>query len=365
LTASVYTDTNRASAPRSNPWIVNAPTDLLFIHGGIFFIAFAFFLLFVGNPNGNITLSGSVSERLLYCIWLSGQMILTAPHTMATLARAYATAATRRKYSFYCWILPFLLLPAAWAGVTVPGAASVLAEIYLLWNFQHVCSQAYGISLIYCHKSGYFLEEKERILLKYLFLAIATFGILVELSDVNLHRSDFFGLSLPFWGLLPASCLQVFHAVLLLVLLAFAALVLRRRSKLGQWLPPSVISLLAAPLIWVLLPGGMRLAYGILVGPFWHSSQYMVLSLACYQKQRHADAKCLTLAERGTMQYAAVLTIFGIAVSVGIPIVLVVLGFDWLRCYSTMIAVINIHHFLLDGAIWRLRDPEVRRLLLQ
>jgi hypothetical protein len=39
-------------------------------------------------------------------------------------------------------------------------------------------------------------------------------------------------------------------------------------------------------------------------------------------------------------------------------------GFDYKVAFATIFCVINFHHFLIDAAIWRLRDPRVRNLLI-
>lgn len=36
---------------------------------------------------------------------------------------------------------------------------------------------------------------------------------------------------------------------------------------------------------------------------------------------------------------------------------------DPLDAFGTFVLLINIHHFFIDGAIWKLRNPEVRREL--
>ncbi len=54
----------------------------------------------------------------------------------------------------------------------------------------------------------------------------------------------------------------------------------------------------------------------------------------------------------------------GMVIYVCIPQVLVNYGFDFVATATIIQACINFHHFVSDGAIWRLRDKTCREILL-
>jgi hypothetical protein len=56
--------------------------------------------------------------------------------------------------------------------------------------------------------------------------------------------------------------------------------------------------------------------------------------------------------------------VIGIFIYGGLPGLLQDFGFDYKVAFATIFCVINFHHFLIDAAIWRLRDPRVRNLLI-
>jgi len=42
------------------------------------------------------------------------------------------------------------------------------------------------------------------------------------------------------------------------------------------------------------------------------------------------------------------------------PTYFLAVGSGWLIFFSALAAAINIHHYFTDGAIWKLKDPDVR-----
>jgi hypothetical protein len=63
------------------------------------------------------------------------------------------------------------------------------------------------------------------------------------------------------------------------------------------------------------------------------------------------------------------LVIAGIIFLKGPPLTSRILGPGWYSgqamrdAFGTFVLLINIHHFFIDGAAWKLRNPEVRREL--
>jgi tetratricopeptide (TPR) repeat protein len=96
-----------------------------------------------------------------------------------------------------------------------------------------------------------------------------------------------------------------------------------------------------------------------------HSAQY--LWITSYYAKREATAGNETGKPGGwrPLVYFAVLVVGGIALFVPGPwLVSRVLRQDFTTSFLAFTALVNIHHFLLDGAIWKLRDGRIASLLL-
>ncbi len=69
------------------------------------------------------------------------------------------------------------------------------------------------------------------------------------------------------------------------------------------------------------------------------------------------------LSVRGAI-YLALVVAGGYLIYVRAPQWSMHLGISYSTAFVTIFAVINFHHFLTDRAIWKLRDPKVRDVLL-
>ena len=92
-----------------------------------------------------------------------------------------------------------------------------------------------------------------------------------------------------------------------------------------------------------------------------HSAQY--LWITSYYARREAGTK----GEAGWRPFAyfAVLIAGGIALFIPGPwLASRLFHFDFAASFLIFTALVNIHHFILDGAIWKLRDNRIAALLL-
>ena len=64
------------------------------------------------------------------------------------------------------------------------------------------------------------------------------------------------------------------------------------------------------------------------------------------------------------LRYWAMVIMAGIALYVGIPHVLTAYGFEFVIVATVIQACVNFHHFVTDAAVWRLRDPVSRKILI-
>ena len=101
--------------------------------------------------------------------------------------------------------------------------------------------------------------------------------------------------------------------------------------------------------------------------PAFHSLQYLLIALFV-QLKRRTDAGT---AEYPTQLLAAEAIRWGIAnviggglLFIGLPVGLVALGFPPVIAFGLVIAAVNIHHFFVDGVIWKLREPATSSALM-
>ncbi len=92
-----------------------------------------------------------------------------------------------------------------------------------------------------------------------------------------------------------------------------------------------------------------------------HSAQYIWIT--SYYQQR--EARAAGQAGWRLTRYFLTLVAGGIALFIPGPwIVSRVLHFDFTTSFLIFTAVVNIHHFILDGALWKLRDSRISAVLI-
>ncbi len=143
---------------------------------------------------------------------------------------------------------------------------------------------------------------------------------------------------------------------------------LARRASWKALLPSA--TLVTTQFLWFLLPAMIELingqevpqtrySSGILA--VLHSAQYLWIA-SYYQKK---EARAEGSPSWSFPRYLLTLVAGGIALFVPGPwIVSRVFHADFASSFLTFTALVNLHHFLLDGAIWKLRDSRIASFLL-
>ena len=103
---------------------------------------------------------------------------------------------------------------------------------------------------------------------------------------------------------------------------------------------------------------------------FFHSAQYLVVTTSVYLKERGLPPN-ISFSQIATMlrtpafaRYFALLFVVGFSVSFLFP--------QWLMghqpaagiAFACVFVTVNLHHFITDSFIWKLRDPVLQKLLV-
>jgi Tfp pilus assembly protein PilF len=143
---------------------------------------------------------------------------------------------------------------------------------------------------------------------------------------------------------------------------------LARRSNFRTILP--VLTLTVTQFLWFLLPAVIELISGREIPQtryssgllaVLHSTQYLWIT-SYFQKK---EARAAGDSHWSFSRYLVTLIAGGIALFIPGPwIVSRIFHADFAASFLTFTALVNIHHFILDGAIWKLRDSRIAALLL-
>lgn len=291
-------------------------------------------------------------------------LLFNYPHFMATVYRAYHTHTEFQKYRiFTVHVALLLVLAGVIAHVWFPLLPWIFT-LYICWSPWHYTGQNFGLLMMFARRAGLAPTSAERSAIHLSF--IASF-LLLMLSFHTGASGDplILSLGLPARFTLPARGVL---ALFFVVATGWALFSLARRSSVRAILAP--LTLAVTQFLWFLLPALVELfsghevpqtrySSGILA--VLHSAQY--LWITSYYQGREARAAGDT--RWNFPRYLVTLIAGGIALFIPGPwIVSRVFHADFAASFLTFTALVNIHHFILDGALWKLRDSRVAALLL-
>lgn len=291
-------------------------------------------------------------------------LIFNYPHFMATIYRAYHSYAEFHKYRFFTVHLALLLaLTGLIAHLWYPLLPWVFT-LYICWSPWHYTGQNFGLLMMFARRAGLDPTEGER---RALHLSFVASFILLMLSFHTGPSGDPLILSLG----LPAKFTLPARATLAVFFVAASGWALSSFSRRTPWraiLPAATLVL--TQFLWFLMPAIIELAsgrgvpqtrYSSGILAVLHSAQY--LWVTSYYQEREARAEGQT--HWSFPRYLLTLVAGGIALFIPGPwIVSRLFHADFAASFLAFTALVNIHHFLLDGAIWKLRDSRIATFLL-
>jgi tetratricopeptide (TPR) repeat protein len=286
------------------------------------------------------------------------------PHFMATVYRAYHTRNEFEKYRIYTVHVAMLLAVAGVVTHVWYGLLPWIFTLYICWSPWHYTGQNFGLLMMFARRAGVSPTEAERRALRLSFIASY---VLLMLSFHTGPSGDALILSL---GLAAKFTLPA-RAILALFFVGssgWALASLARRSSFRTILP--VLTLTITQFLWFLLPALIELISGHEIPQtryssgllaVLHSTQYLWIT-SYYQKK---EALAAGDSRWSFSRYLVTLIAGGIALFIPGPwIVSRIFHADFAASFLTFTALVNIHHFILDGAIWKLRDSRIASLLL-
>jgi len=344
---------NRTAHAVAAPWVYGPALDLIVGCGAWSapLLALAYF-------------SMASSTRTWAIAFYALALLFNYPHYMATIYRAYHRSEDFHKYRIFTVHLTALLVLTLLLSHYWVRMLPWIFTIYLTWSPWHYSGQNYGLFMMFARRAGADPQKAER---RALYGAFIVSYLILFLGFHTGPSADslFISLNIP---ALVSRWEQIVLFVLFIVLTVFG---FSRLSRATGWrkLTPA-LTLFSSQFLWFLLPAAISLIRGIEIPQsryssgvlaVMHSAQY--LWITSYYARREATAE--KASNWRPLAYFAVLVIGGIALFVPGPwLASRIFHRDFTSSFLIFTALVNIHHFILDGAIWKLRDGRIAALLL-
>lgn len=298
--------------------------------------------------------------------------LVSAPHYGATLMRVYDRREDRRGYFLFSVVATLALAAVFAVALFDRWTGSVLATVYLTWAGWHYTGQNYGIAAMFLRRRGVKLEGRSRSLLHGSFVLSYALVFLVmhsQAAPVADPGDEVRLIPLAIPKSLNDVVIPLTGAAYLGTTAAWTFMLARESRRLSDLGPTLLISVTQA--LWWSIPycarffdfggGWVPLDWDSRSAFFpWiagaHALQYLWIT-SFYARSSsgwHGQARYyLTVLTAGSAIWALPALVF--APGKG--------AFDW-NFALLLAAAVNIHHFILDGAIWKLRHMKIARVLI-
>jgi tetratricopeptide (TPR) repeat protein len=286
------------------------------------------------------------------------------PHYMATIYRAYHTREDFEKYRIFTVHITLLVALTVILSHFWIRSLPFIFTVYLTASPWHYSGQNYGLFMMFARRAGAQPTNFERRALYAAFL-ISYAVLLLSLHTGPSTDSLFVSLNLP---QAISSRAQVVLAVVFVACSVFGLSRLIAQAGFRRMIPS--LTLFSTQCVWFLVPSLLSLVEGFQVPrsrystgvlAVMHSAQYLWIT-SYYAKREAAGTPNRPWRP---FSYFAILVVGGIALFIPGPwLSTLVFHFDFTRSFLLFTALVNIHHFILDGAIWKLRDGRIAALLV-
>jgi tetratricopeptide (TPR) repeat protein len=360
-----------AGAPRSDRWLFGPLPDLLFGCGVLYALAF------VAHAAAGPAIRGATPGYLLPLLIL----LLSTPHYGGTLVRVYDQRRDRKAYALFAVWVTLAMVALFFAALYNTLLASLLFTLYLTWSPWHYTGQNYGIAVMFLRRRG---VEVTPVAKRWLYAGfILSFAMTAVVSHLEVGTAySPLAYSSQAVTFVPIGITRAVGDVVLPILgvgylgcVAMSIALLRRVARWRELVP--TLALVLTQALWFSLPFSVhywhwqtglepldaqqKIANYLMLIFIGHGVQYLWITTYYARASGHWH---------GYANYWAKAAASGIAIWT-LPAVLIdpsglLAGPGRAGGLFEVIATfVNLHHFVLDGAIWKLRNTRIASVLIR
>jgi len=299
--------------------------------------------------------------------WITLSILINATHFMASYRLLYVSRAEILAHRWSTLYVPAALLATLVFAAMSPVRALVFEQllvgssIYLAW---HYTGQAWGMVASFGQITGMRFTPRERLLIRFGMRTLLVLHVLFALS----------GRYPPEGWIAPATWVRIygwtFYGVCAVAAVSIVAGAVGFHSawrRAGR-LPVRVVLPWAALYLWY--PFWYFVPNGFMFVQLSHALQYLAFPLRV-EVNRYAEAAPRTPTQKRLRALVAYLglVVAGAAILFGPPLATRWLGPGWYSApdvreiFVAFTNCVAIHHYFIDGAVWKLSNPKVSREL--
>lgn len=332
---------------KNSYYFVNAPVDFLFIGGSSFLLFVALWLFYTDVRTPQV-----ISMGILL------QWFINWPHFSMSTYRLYQSKSNVEQYPVTAYVIPFVVLGGVMLSFAYPTlVAPYFVKLFMLWSPYHYSGQTIGITFLYCMRCGIKLNNFERrVFVGFIF---ATYLLSTVRAEVSRTGYDYYGVKYPSFGV-PQWLANTMEVGMWVAVVLFTIAVVLWIRKNRQIIPPIIVLPAATQYFWfiqsVYMPSFQEFV------PLFHSLQYMLIAWGIQLKEK-MDVKQIPASKKYAITETGRWYLFnlmgGALLFYFLPKVGVAFGYTSLFSIAITSAAVQIHHFFVDGVIWKLQNKTV------
>ncbi len=341
--------TNARSQSR---YFVNAPVDIFFI-GGSSFLLFGALLLFYTDAR-----TPQIITLAVFLSWL-----INWPHFSMSTYRLYQSKSNIRQYPVTSYVIPFVVIGGILLSFSFPElVAPYFVKLFMLWSPYHFSGQTIGITFIYAMRSGIKLSGKERKIIT--SFVMGTYFLSTIRAETSREGYNFYGVHYPSMQI-PQWIANIAEYAMWAAIATFALMIIYWSYRNRKMMPLIVVLPAATQYLWfvqsVYMPSFQEFV------PMLHSLQYILIAWGIQLKEKMEMRKIepsRKYVATETTRWFVINFIGGILLFYMLPNIGTALGYTSLFSIAIVYAAIQIHHFFVDGVIWKLKNKTVSHPLM-
>jgi len=291
-------------------------------------------------------------------ITLRSFLLINGAHFAASTLRLYTKPGAKEEFPFLSFGFPVICLLTVGLALSWPALSSNLTALYFTWSPYHYAAQTYGLAVMYAMRSGARLDAQEKAQIWWVCLIPFLYALLTSTQGglAWFVSREWLATQPALWaayqGLVGLATVGIF----VLPISLFWQLHRMRKKNV--------------PLICLLLQvtnGIWWLGTDYLSAWWWtamlHSVQYLLIVAVLHAREQMARTDVNHQLHRPLFYASA---FYGMSFVIAaflffvLPLAYVGLGFDATQSFIMMTVVINLHHFIVDGFIWRTKPVPPR-----
>ena len=335
--------------------IAVAPAPALFARDRVFVHPLFDYLLIGGGLSLIFAAAmATMALDLTLNAWLATLIVVAnGAHFAASSVRLYTRPGVTRSLPLLTLAFPVIAVLALTAAITLPEPLGLLLmTTYLMWSPYHYSAQAYGLAVMYGYRAGTPLDDAAKRAIR--------IACLVPFAWTLLQPAGGLGQLLSAWHLTapePVAQIRglVSHALESVTLFAPFALMLWLRARHDVALPLISVVTIASNAVWWTV---FNILDAFLWATVFHGLQYLAIVTIFHVKDRLRDPGNRFGAGWHAAGFYVGCVVLGYALFDVWPYAYAWAGYDMKKSALLVTAAINVHHFVVDAYIWRLRrDP--------